>query len=66
MNKDAVMIVRGFLQLPNLEKKKVVDVLNHYFDELNERESIRSEIEEQFVSLGIAENKLECKCCGRT
>ena len=66
MNKDAVMIVRGFLQLPNLEKKKVVDVLNHYFDELNERERIRFEIEEEFVSLGITENRIPCKCCGRS
>lgn len=66
MNKDAVMIVRGFLQLPNLEKKKVVDALNQYFDEINEREEFRSEIESRFNELGVAANSLECKCCGRT
>ena len=66
MNRDALMIVRGFLQLPNLEKKKVVEALNHYFDELHEREQIRSEIEDQFVALNVTEKGIECKCCGRS
>jgi hypothetical protein len=65
MNKDAVMIVRGFLQLPNLEKKKVVEALNEYFDELNEREAFRAKIENEFRDLGTIENNIECKCCGR-
>ena len=66
MSNDGIMIVRGFLQLPTLEKKKVVEALNHYFDELNEREAIRSGIEEQFIDLKVGENKIECKCCGRS
>ena len=66
MNKDAIMIVRGFLQLPNLEKKEVVDALNQYFDELNKRESFRANVEEQFLRVGVVENKIECKCCGRS
>lgn len=66
MNKDAIMIVRGFLQLPNLEKKKVVDALNQYFDELKERESFRADIEEEFLGLGVTEKNIECKCCGRS
>lgn len=65
MNNDAIMIVRGFLQLPNLEKKKVVDALNQYFDELNERESFRANIEQEFLGLSIIEKNIECKCCGR-
>lgn len=65
MNKEALMIVRGFLQLPNLEKKRVVDVINQYFDEITERELIRSDIEARFNDLGVAENGIECKCCGR-
>ena len=65
MNKDAVMIVRGFLQLPNLEKKKVVEALNEYFDELNEREAFRDNIEKEFLELRTIENNIECKCCGR-
>ena len=66
MNKDAIMIVRGFLQLPNLEKKKVVDALNQYFDELNRRESFRANVEEEFLRVAVVENKIECKCCGRS
>jgi hypothetical protein len=66
MNKDAVMIVRGFLQLPNLEKKKVVDKINHYFDEINEREAIRDDLETKFKEIGANENGIACKCCGRT
>ena len=65
MNDDALMIVRGFLQLPALEKKKVVDALNHYFDALNEREEIRRDIEARFTELAVVENGVECKCCGR-
>jgi hypothetical protein len=66
MRKDVIMIVRGLLQLPNLEKKKVVELINHYFDELKEREAIRSDIENRFTDLEIKENGIECKCCGRT
>lgn len=65
MDKDAIMIVRGFLKLPNLEKKRVVDEINHYFDEIKEREAIRKDIEAQFANLRVVENRIECKCCGR-
>lgn len=66
MNSDAVLIVRGFLQLPNLEKKKVVDKINEYFDEISEREFIRSDIELQFEELMAKDSIPQCKCCGRS
>lgn len=66
MNKDAVLVLRGFFQLPNLEKKKVVDKINEYFDEISAREAIRNDIELQFEAIRAAEDEFGCKCCGRT
>lgn len=64
MNKDALIVLRGFFQLPNLQKKKVVDLINDYFDSLN-REAIRSEIDQDFENLRDSDMSFECKCCGR-
>ena len=54
----------GFFQLPNLEKKKLVDVINDYFDSMD-RESIRAEYDEAFAQLKSSEPSFECKCCER-
>lgn len=64
MDRDAIIVLHGFLALPNREKKKVVDSMNEYFDS-NEKDRIRAVYDEQFERLGVIENKIECKCCGR-
>ena len=64
MDSDAVIVIHGFLALPNLEKIKVVDAMNEYFDS-TEKEPVRAKYDELFESLGVIENEIECKCCGR-
>ncbi|HQU90811.1 MAG TPA: hypothetical protein PLK77_00865 [Pyrinomonadaceae bacterium] len=64
MNKDAIVVLHGFFQLPNLEKKKVVDAINNYFDS-TEREPIRAEYDDAFKQLSVDDPAFECKCCGR-
>jgi len=50
MNKDAIVVLHGFFQLPNLQKKKVVDAIDDYFDSMD-REPIRAEYDRLFVEL---------------
>jgi hypothetical protein len=64
MNKDAIVVLHGFFQLPNLEKKKVVDAINDYFDS-TDREPIRAAYDEAFDRLRSDEPSFECKCCER-
>jgi len=64
MEENITVVFHGFLNLPNLEKLKMVEMINDYFDS-NEREPIRAANEAAFaqVNFDAAENK--CKCCGR-
>lgn len=62
MEEDVTCVFHGFLNLPNLEKLKLVGMINEYFDS-NEREPIRAANEEKFKALDLS--KRECKCCGR-
>ena len=64
MEPDSIVVIHGFLTLKNREKLKVVEAMNEYFDS-NEKERIRAAYDEQFEALGIVENNIECKCCGR-
>ena len=64
MKKDAIVVLHGFFQLPNLEKKKVVDAINDYFDS-TDRGPIRAEHDEAFAQLKLEEPSFECRCCGR-
>ena len=64
MNKDAIVVLHGFFQLPHLQKKKVVDAINDYFDSMD-REPIRAEHDRAFDQLMSAESSFGCKCCGR-
>lgn len=64
MDRDATIVLNGFLALPNREKMKVVEAMNEYFDS-TDKERIRAEHEERFESLNVIENDIECKCCGR-
>lgn len=62
MKPDVIVILNGFLKLPNLQKLELVNAVNEYFDEIGERESFRANIEQQFQSLK-AEATFECVCC---
>ena len=64
MNKDAIVVLHGFFQLPNLEKKKRIEVINDYFDSMD-REPIRAEYDEAFAQLKSNDPSFECKCCKR-
>ena len=37
MDRDSIIVLHGFLALPNREKKKVVDAMNEYFDSSERR-----------------------------
>ncbi|MEO6466453.1 MAG: hypothetical protein ABIP00_12940 [Pyrinomonadaceae bacterium] len=64
MNKDSIILLHGFFQLPHLEKKRVVDAINDYFDSMD-REPIRAEHDQAFAKLKEEDPTFECKCCGR-
>lgn len=64
MEENITVVFHGFLNLPNLEKLKVVEMINDYFDS-NEREPIRAANEEKFSSINFDAPGKICKCCGR-
>lgn len=64
MNEDITIVFHGFLNLANLEKLKVVEMINDYFDS-NDREPIRADNEESFKKLDLSSGGKKCKCCGR-
>ncbi len=61
---NITVVFHGFLNLPNLEKLKMVEMINDYFDS-NDREPIRRENEERFVEINFDAPENKCKCCGR-
>ncbi len=64
MEENITVVFHGFLNLPNLEKLKVVEMINDYFDS-NDREPIRAANEEKFKSISFDADEKICKCCGR-
>lgn len=64
MSDDVTIVFHGFLNLTNLEKLKLVESINEYFDSM-EREPIRDENEKLFAGLKVGEGAMKCKCCGR-
>ena len=64
MTEDVTIVFHGFLGLPNLEKLKLVEAINEYFDSM-EREAIRAAHEAEFAELKPSESGRVCKCCGR-
>ncbi len=64
MEENITVVFHGFLNLPNLEKLKVVEMINEYFDS-NEREPIRQANEEAFADVDFDAPGKICKCCGR-
>jgi len=62
MDNDIAVIMHGFFKLPNLDKLKVVEAINEYFDS-NDREPIRAAWEKAFAAIGL--NETPCVCCGK-
>ena len=66
MTDNTAIVFHGFLNLTNLEKLKLVEIMNDYFDNIPIRESIRAENEVRFAELREATSKISCKCCGQS
>jgi hypothetical protein len=64
MTDDTIVVFHGFLNLSNLEKLKLVEAINEYFDSI-EREPIRAANDEAFKGLDLGSANKVCKCCGR-
>jgi hypothetical protein len=64
MNENVTVVFHGFLSLPALEKLKLVESINEYFDSMD-REPIREANEKAFAELKIGTDGKPCKCCGR-
>ena len=64
MEENITVIFHGFLNLPNLEKLKVVEMINDYFDS-NDREPIRKKNETRFAEINFDAPGKICGCCGR-
>jgi len=64
MNENVTVVFHGFLNLAHLEKLKLVEAINEYFDS-TDREPIRAENEAAFAELHVGQADRRCKCCGR-
>ncbi len=64
MNENINLVFHGFLNLTNLEKLKLVEEINDYFDS-NNREPIRKNSDKQFQKINMNAAGWKCKCCGK-
>ena len=64
MTDNAAIVFNGFLSLPNLEKLRLVEAINEYFDS-NDREPIRAAADERFRAVDREAPGFRCNCCGR-
>ena len=65
MNEENVtMVFQGFLNLTNLEKLKLTEKINEFFDTLD-REPLRAKAQEDFKKISIGANGKKCVCCKR-
>ncbi len=64
MEENVTVVFHGFLNLPHLQKLKLVEAMNDYFDS-NNREPIRKENEARFAEIDFNAPEKICKCCGR-
>lgn len=63
MSDDTAIVFHGFLNLPNLEKLKLVEAINEYFDS-DDRDPIRAANELRLKETNFTDART-CKCCGR-
>ena len=64
MEENVTIVFHGFLNLTNLEKLKLTEEINNYFDSMN-REPIRAANETKFQDVDLSSPGKSCKCCGR-
>ena len=64
MKENITVLFDGFLNLPNLEKLKLVEAINDYFDS-NDREPIRRANKAKLAEINFDATESKCKCCGR-
>lgn len=64
MEENITVVFHGFLNLTNLEKLKLTEAINDYFDS-NNREPIRAEAEAKFEEIIAKSPEFKCKCCGK-
>ena len=64
MEENVTLVFHGFLNLTALEKLRLTEEINNYFDS-NDRDPIRRENETKFKSLDLAGSGKTCKCCGK-
>ena len=64
MKENITVLFDGFLNLPNLEKLKLVKAINDYFDS-NDREPIRRANEAKLAEINFDASESKCRCCGR-
>jgi len=64
MKENMTVLFDGFLNLPNLEKLKLVKAINDYFDS-NDREPIRRANKAKLAEINFDATESKCKCCGR-
>lgn len=65
MNEENVtMVFQGFLNLTNLEKLKLTEKINEFFDTLD-REPLRAKADKDFKKINIGANGKKCICCKR-
>ena len=64
MEENVTLVFHGFLNLTALEKLRLTEEINNYFDS-NDRDPIRRENEAKFKNLDLAEAGKNCKCCGK-
>lgn len=64
MEENITVVFRGFLNLPNLEKLRLVEEINKYFDS-NDRAPLRAANEAKFNEIDFGGEAKTCKCCGR-
>lgn len=64
MEENITVVFHGFLNLTNLEKLKLTEAINDYFDS-NDREPIRADNEAKFQSVVWNAPEKKCKCCGK-
>jgi len=61
MEENVALVLHGFLNLTGLEKLKLTEEINRYFDAID-REPIRRENDAAFAALDLG--AMGCKCCG--
>jgi hypothetical protein len=64
MEENVTLVFHGFLNLTALEKLRLTEEINNYFDS-NDREPIRAGNETKFKSLDLNSAGKICKCCGK-